>query len=189
MAGRMPPGQRTWRQIDVFGVASTQTLGAVYCGTRHLYQQLQQYDTMVLVSQRVVALRAQGMVLFGDIVDAIGKVHLKCYGPGGYWSVHLARIFVPSFSDIPLLGDVSYSPRCATILYKMGSGAASMELLGITEENVNERGTALCDCIVKLARRSGLTLRMELPHLACAVCEAHRRNVLGAGPMSRRPGL
>ena len=186
---RMPRGQRTWRQIDVFGVASTQSLGATYCGTKNLYLQLRQYDLMKKVAEGVVALRLKSKVCFHEIVDAIGSVGLIRYAPGGYWSVHLARIFVPSFAGIPLLRPAAYTRRCAVMLCNMGTGGSSMELFGLNEETVYTRGPALCKCICDLGRSWGLELRMELPHLACAACEAHRRSVLRAGAMVRRSGL
>ena len=185
----MPAGQRTWRQIDVFGVASTQSWGAKYCGTKNLYLQLKQYDLMKKVAEGVVALRLKSKVCFHEIVDAIGAVGLIRYASGGYWSVHLARVLVPCFAGIPLLRSVTYTRRCAVLLCNMGAGGSSMELLGLTEENVYTRGPALCKCICVLGRTWGLELRMELSHLACAVCEAHRRNVLGVGAMVRRSGL
>ena len=185
----MPAGRRTWRQIDVFGVASTQSWGAKYCGTKNLYLQLKQYDLMRAVAERVAALRLKHQVSFYEITGAIDAVGLTRYAVGGYWSVHLARLFVPTFAGIPLLRSVTYTSRCAVLLYNMGAGAQCMELLGISEENAYTRGLALCKCIRVLGRTWGLDLRMELPHLACCVCEAHRRNVLGAGPMERRSGL
>ena len=185
---RMPPGQRTWRQVDVFSIASTQTLGAKYCGSHKVHAQLSQYDKLKSIALKLASYRGQ-TVDFGDIVHAIGEVGLVCYAPTGYWTVHLARVFLPGFGGITLLQGVRYTPECAHTLYNMGSGASSMILLGITEDNVYVRGRALCKCIAALGKRVGLDVSMDLSHLACAVCEAHRRNVLDTGAFSRRAGL
>ena len=185
---RMAAGKRTWRQVDVFSIASTQTLGAHYCGSHKINAQLLQYEKLESIALKIASYRGQ-TVDFGDIVGAIGGSGLACYAPRGYWTVHLARVFVPRFGGITLLDGVRYSPECARVLYKMGSGASSMILLGITEVNVYDRGLALCKCIVSLGKRLGLHVSMDFAHLACAVCEAHRRNVLGVGMFSRRSGL
>jgi hypothetical protein len=174
---RMAAGKRTWRQVDVFSIASTQTLGAHYCGSHKINAQLLQYEKLESIALKIASYRGQ-TVDFGDIVGAIGGSGLACYAPRGYWTVHLARVFVPRFGGITLLDGVRYSPECARVLYKMGSGASSMILLGITEVNVYDRGLALCKCIVSLGKRLGLHVSMDFAHLACAVCEAHGRHVL-----------
>ncbi len=67
VASRMPKGQRTWRQLDVFGVASTQTWGAKYSGSHKLYAQLCDFDTMLRVADGIVSLRMRevNLVNFG----------------------------------------------------------------------------------------------------------------------------
>ena len=82
VASRMPPGQRTWRQIDVFSIASTQTLGAKYCGSHQIYAQLLQYEKLESIARLVAAYSGQ-TVRFCDIVDAIGSARLVCYAPKG----------------------------------------------------------------------------------------------------------
>ena len=49
---------------------------------------------------------------------------------------------------------------CATTLLNMGRGA-SMNQLGITEENVLERTASLCKCITSLGRVYGLDVDID----------------------------
>ena len=188
VASRMPAGKRTWRQVDVFGVASTQTRGGGYCGSRKMHEQLEQYEELNSVAEKVAAYRGK-KALFTDLVNAIGRAGLVCYSEKGYWTVHLARVFVPDFGGIKLVEGVKYSPECARTLYNMGEGGRSLEQLGITEWSFFTRGGALCKCIEAMSKRLGVNVCMQLPHLVCAACEAHRRYVFGGGAIMRRAGL
>jgi hypothetical protein len=182
-------GQRDWKHIDVFCLASTQTLGAKYCGSHKLYQQLKEFEKLERIADGLAALHGQ-TVSFSAIVEVIGSVGAVSYSSKrGYWTVHLARVFVPNFGGCTFLGGVTYGPDCAKILYHMGAGALSMVLLGITDTNVYERSKALCKCITAMGRTYGFDVCMSVAHLACAVCEAHRRNGMGTGAIRRRLGL
>ena len=55
----MPAGQRDWKRIDVFCVASTQTLGAKYCGSHKLHQQVEEYEKLERIADGLAALHGQ----------------------------------------------------------------------------------------------------------------------------------
>jgi hypothetical protein len=194
VASRMPAGQRTWKQIDVFGIASTQTLGAKYAGSVKLYEQLEEYSKLVRIADKICDLDPpyrshHEPVEFIDIVKAIDSVGLVCYARRGYWSVHLARALTPSFSGVELIGAVVYTEECAEVLFGMGSGAKTMALLGIPKAKPFYAMMCLCRCITSLLKAYGYEVVVDPATLACAACEAHRRNVMGAGIIERRTGL
>ena len=86
---RTAAGQRTWGQIDVFCVASTQSIGAKYCGSKRLKQQLQNFDAMVRIATGLAALWgiAQRVFRFSAIVS------------GRFWSAMSSLVVVPPFSS------------------------------------------------------------------------------------------
>jgi hypothetical protein len=96
---------------------------------------------------------------------------------------------MPDFTGVRITKEIQYSTKCAKILRNMGSGAQSMKLLGIADDDVLEKMLSLCQCIEAVGRAYGFHVRMGPAMLACAVCESHRRDVLGIGAMSRRKGL
>ncbi len=142
VASRMPKGRRTWRQLDVFGVASTQTWGAKYSGSHKLYAQLCDFDTMLRVADGIVSLRVRE-VNFVDVSNAIGLAGLVSYSPGGYWTCHLARVFIPNFSGVTVLCRIACARVCAEQLFDMGSGSRSLCELGINKKNAYERCAGL----------------------------------------------
>lgn len=187
VAHRMDAGQRTWRQVDVFGLASTQTRCFQYAGSEVLWRQLCDFDSLRSLAVAIGAMQGQ-VKYFHEIVDVIGRAGVAGYGAGGYWTCHLARIFVPDFCGVGLLKTVRYSPRCAMLLNKMGMGALQCKELGIPSEAPLPGMLKLCAAIEALGRRYGYVFRMAPPHLVCAVCEAHRRGVF-TGYARRRLGL
>ena len=182
----------SWREVDVFGVASTMTHGAKYCGSARLYSQLQEFDKMKSIASSLVSLRRQDSVTFSDVVSAIGGKKLPSYTRHGYWTVHLARLFDFAFVGVGLLGgfEIVYTAECMETLRKMGSGSRSMQLIGITSENATERIPLACSAIMSLAKHCGFNIRSMSPgHFACSICEAHRRNVFEPSkPIQRRKG-
>ena len=171
VASRMPAGQRSWRDIDVFGIASTQTRGFVFCGSHKLYEQLSRFDLMETLAVGIADLAFQ-TVYFGDLVRVINESGLPGYAVDGYWTVHLARVFVPDFSGVKLLQRVRYRPGCARLLQRMGDGANALVLLGVDEEDPYEDVLELCRIVKMLGRVHGYAVDMEPSHLVCAVCEA-----------------
>ena len=184
---RMPAGQRTWRQVDVFGLASTQTLAAVYAGSHRLWQQLLQYDQLRALAAALGAMQGQ-VKYFHEVSDEIGRARLVCYSVGGYWTVHLARVFVPDFCGVQLLGGIRYGGRCAKVLNDMGRGSRAASELGIPSAAPMQRMIELCQTIEALGRRYGYVFKMKLSHLVCAICEAHRRDAFTVYAQ-RRAGL
>ena len=72
----------------------------------------------------------------------------------------------------------------------MGGGAKAMKCIGIGQDEAFHKMEKLCQCIETLASWYGYNANMTKNHLACLVCEAHRRNVFsGASSVNRRPGL
>ena len=47
----------------------------------------------------------------------------------------------------------------------------------------------LCRVIEKMVKSFDMQVSMEPSHLVCAACEAHRRNVMGRGAVTRRAGM
>jgi hypothetical protein len=183
---RMEAGQRSWRQIDVFGLASTQTFGTMNCGTHNLHKQLLKYDALRSIAENIAQL--QYNPTFTDIVDCIGKAHVPCYAPSGYWTVHLARVFLPSYTGYDRIQTVTYTDKCIRTLYRMGSGASSLNELGIREVSAPDRIRRMTACVEKLGDVFGFRLQMDPAHLVLTACEAHRRDVY-TGVFSRRSGL
>ena len=170
---RMPAGQRSWRDVDVFGIASTQTRGAQYCGSHKLYEQLLQFDDMETLADGIADLSFQ-TVYFEDLVRFISQSKLPGYAVNGYWTIHLARVFVPAFAGVTLLGRVRYRPACARLLFGMGDGAGALVRLGVDEQDPHDDMLDLCRIVTVVGRVHGYGVRFELPHLVCAVCEALR---------------
>lgn len=185
---RMKSGERDWKQVDVFCLASTQTLGVHYCGSHKLYAQLKEFDGLERIAASLSDMKGKD-VYFHEIVHAIGRENVTGYARLGYWTTHFARVLMPDFTGVRITKEIQYSTKCAKILRNMGSGAQSMKLLGITDDDVLEKMLSLCQCIEAVGRAYGFHVRMGPAMLACAVCESHRRDVLGTGAMSRRKGL
>ena len=50
--------------------------------------------------ENIIGLREGATIDFQRLVDAIGMVGVVGYANGGYWTVHLARVFLPDFGGI-----------------------------------------------------------------------------------------
>ena len=125
---------------------------------------------------------------FHEVCDVIGRARLTCYSVGGYWTVHLARVFVPDFCGVQLLGGIRYGGQCATLLNNMGRGSRAASELGIPAAAPMQRMIELCNAIEALGKRYGYVFKMKLSHLVCAICEGHRRGAFTAYAR-RRAGL
>ena len=123
----------------MFGIASTQTLGAQYAGSHRLWQQLLQYDRLRALAAGLGAMQGQDKY-FHEVCHEIGRARLVCYSVGGYWTVHLARVFVPDFCGVQLLGGIQYGGQCATVLNQMGRGARTATELGLSTRHMLELG-------------------------------------------------
>ena len=183
-------GNTDWKKLDAFCVASTQVLGHTYCGSHKLWQQLCNFNGLQQIAQNIIGLRVGATIDFKRLLDAIGKVGVPGYANGGYWTVHLARIFVPDFGGMDVFKDITYGPEALKSLYNMGTGASSMRFLGVTEVNLSESIPALIRCIKTLSTKYAKRPLVFTPaHLACAACECERRNGFGQGAIQHRPGL
>ena len=187
-ASRAAAGSRTWRQVDVFCVASTVTRGATFAGTRNLYLQLQEYEAFTALATELGRLRSQEMT-FSELTRRIVRPGLKGYTRIGYWTVHLARVLDPNFGGASMLKSVTYTQTCARELLHMGEGAESLLHLGIHGASPLGGMQDLCGAVAALAKHFGFACTMAPPHLVCVACEAHRRGVFGEGIATRRQGL
>ncbi len=88
-----------------------------------------------------------------------------------------------------MLCRIAYTRGCTEQLFDMGSGSRSLCELGINKKNAYERCAGLCRIIVALGERFGHQVSIEVSHLVCAVCEAHRRGVFSTDRIVHRPGL
>ena len=164
-------GQRSWREIDVFAIASTQTRGSGFCGSHKLYEQLSQIDVMETLAERIADF-ASRTVYFEELVQVINKAKLPGYAQDRYWTIHLARICVPSFSGVTLLQRVRYRPECACLLQSMGEGASALVLLGVPDDDPYGAMLELCGIVKK---RWGATLGMQSPSSSLTSCVLYAR--------------
>jgi hypothetical protein len=126
VASSMESGKRTWRQIDVFGLASTQVLGVHNCGSKNQHRQLLKFSKLRGIAEQLALL--DGSPAFSDIVDCIGKARVPCYAPIGHCTVHLARIFLPSYTGYDRIETAPYTDKCIQTVYTMGSGASTLSV-------------------------------------------------------------
>ena len=75
-----------------------------------------------------------------------------------------------------------------TILHDMGGGVRSMSDLSVRKEYAEKDMKELANVIVKLNKKYGNTTVMNPGHLACAICESHRRRDDDGG-IAHRKGL
>ena len=186
---RVAVNERDWRKIDVFALASTVPMGSHYCGSKNMYQQLQQWDRFEKVATGIMNLSLETKeVAFSKLVSAIDGPRLTGYAPKGYWSVSLARVFDPGFCGVSLIKKMVFTQKCCEIVHDMGAGAQSMVDMGVRREYAREDMKKLADVIVKLNKTYGHETVINPGHLACAVCESHRRRGDDGG-IERRKGL
>ena len=185
---RLPPSQRNWRTVDVFALASTQTLGYHYCGSHKLHEQLENWSRLEATATGITQLSGTPEVTFSSLVCAVDKTKLPGYTQKGYWTVHLARVFDPDFCGVTLLNKMVFNQECCKTIMNMGGGAQSMSDLSIRVAHAEKDMKELGSIIVKLNKKYGNSTDLNPGHLACAVCESHRRQD-DAGGISHRKGL
>ena len=156
-----------------------------HCGAHNLYLQLLGFTALRGIAEKIALLDRNPA--FSDIVDFFGKAGVPCYAPKDYWTVHLARVFLPSYTGYDRVETVKYPDKCIRTLYAMGSGTSSLSKLGISKSQAPEGVRRITACVEKLGEVYGFRLEINPALLVLTACEA-RRDVY-TGVFKRRSGL
>ena len=93
------------------------------------------------------------------------------------------------FGGTPLFTQVSYGDSCCGSLMRMGGGARTLRLLGVSASAPRVGMERLCQGVSGLASDYGYGVDMWPCHLACLACEVHRRGAYGSRGVKRRAGF
>jgi len=164
-------------------------------GHKILLQQLKAFGRMEKLAQNLDVACRNGAA-FSSVCSTIAQAKLAgLKGKTGYWTVNLARTFLPDLANIPWVGQgISMDPAGLELLLRMGEGSKACKLLGVdgkTSATTGPQMEAACRAVECVSRAAGSKRKCTPTQLVVMSCEAHRRGALVKTPrhVYRRVGL